>query len=319
MDNNLTSNKQVSNSAPSDSVPNNEINLKAFFSVIWKGKWLIIVITTLFVTASVVYAIKQPNIYKSEALLAPAEQEQAGGLAALAGQFGGLASLAGVNLGGSSSNKAQLAIEVLKSRKFTSGFIQKHNILPDLMAAKSWDLANNKVIYDEELFNLATKEWIREVKLPYKPEPSMQEAYKEFKKVISINTDKDSGMVTISVEHMSPSIAQQWVNWLIVDINQVMKKRDVLEANRSTEFLTNQIKQTKVADIRTVLYKLIEEQTKTIMFANVRDEYVFKTIDPPIVSENKFKPKRLIIVSVGGAFGFFISIMILLFRRNFCS
>jgi hypothetical protein len=111
----------------------------------------------------------------------------------------------------------------------------------------------------------------------------MQEAYKEFSKVIAVNAEKDTGMVTISIEHVSPSVAQQWVTWLVQDINRVMKDRDVLEAIRSTEFLNQQIALTNVADIRSMLYKLVEEQAKTIMFAEVRDEYVFKTIDPALV------------------------------------
>ncbi|SIQ50716.1 Chain length determinant protein [Shewanella morhuae] len=104
---------------------NDEIDLRELFSVIWQGKWLIIAITTVFAIGSVVFAVMQPNIYKSEALLAPAAEEQGGGLSALASQFGGLASLAGVNLGGKGgTDKTQLAIEVLKSRQFTSEFIQ---------------------------------------------------------------------------------------------------------------------------------------------------------------------------------------------------
>lgn len=43
-------------------------------------------------------------------------------------------------------------------------------------------------------------------------------------------------MVTISVDHLSPTVAQQWATWLIQDINKVMKDRDVAEAHRSTEF-----------------------------------------------------------------------------------
>ena len=163
-----------------NNIADDEIDLRELFAVIWQGKWLIIAITALFAVASVVYAISQPNIYKSEALLAPAEQEGGGGLSALAGQFGGLASLAGVNLGGGSSNKAQLAIEVLKSRQFTSDFIQKHNILPDLMAAESWNMQTNTVVYDSEIYDAQNDKWVREVDAPFKPKPSMQEAYKEF-------------------------------------------------------------------------------------------------------------------------------------------
>ena len=314
MENNSNNLKQV-NAPVANNIADDEIDLRELFTVIWQGKLIVIALTTLFSVASVFYAISLPNIYKSEALLAPAEQDKQSGLGALAGQFGGFASLAGVNLGaGGGVDKTQLALEVLKSRKFTSEFIQKYNILPNLMAAKTWDRETNTVVYDEELYLADQDKWIREVKAPFKAEPSMQEAYKEFKKAIFTNVDTETGMITIAVEHVSPYIAKQWVKWLIQDINETMKARDVLEANKSTEFLTQQLEQTKIADIRAVLYKLVEEQTKTIMFANVRDEYVFKTIDPALVSEEKFKPKRALISIFGALLGCFIGVTIVLIR-----
>ncbi|MBB1440681.1 LPS O-antigen length regulator, partial [Shewanella sp. SG41-4] len=102
---------------PMGSVENDEIDLRELFAVIWQGKWLIIAITAVFAVGAVVFAINQPNIYKSEALLAPADSEQGGGgLAALAGQFGGLASMAGINLGSRGGiDKTKMAIEVIKS------------------------------------------------------------------------------------------------------------------------------------------------------------------------------------------------------------
>ncbi|AUL74534.1 LPS O-antigen length regulator [Pseudoalteromonas sp. 13-15] len=315
MNNNQASIKENNDYVQSHDIADDEINLRELFAVIWKGKWIIIAVTALFALASVFYAIHLPNIYKSEALLAPAEQENSGGLAGLAGQFGGLASLAGVNLGGGSSNKAQLAIEVLKSRQFTSDFIKKHNILPYLMSAKTWNMQTDAIIHDSEIYNAQNNKWVREVSAPFKPKPSMQEAYKEFSKILSASTDKETGMVKISIEHVSPTIAQQWVSWLIQDINQTMKQRDVLEAIKSTDFLTQQLEQTKIADIRAVLYKLVEEQTKTIMFAKVRDEYVFKTIDAALVPEEKFKPKRALICVLGLLLGGMLSVMIVLIRH----
>ncbi|MDT3306374.1 Wzz/FepE/Etk N-terminal domain-containing protein [Shewanella vaxholmensis] len=301
---------------PHVSAANDEIDLRELFSVIWQGKWIIIFITAVFAIGSVIFAIMQPNIYKSEALLAPASEEQSGGLSGLASQFGGLASLAGVNLGGKGGiDKTQMAIEVMKSRQFTSDFIKKHNVLPDLIAAKKWDRNSDKLIYDPELYNGQTKTWVREAKAPFKSEPSMQEAYKVFSKMIAVNKAKETGMVTISVEHLSPAVAQQWVAWLIQDINKVMKDRDVAEANRSSEFLNKQIALTNVADIRTILYKLVEEQAKTIMFAEVRDEYVFKTIDPALVPEEKAKPKRALICALVTLLGGMLGVMFVLVRH----
>lgn len=295
-----------------------EIDLRELISVIWQGKWLIIAVTTVFAVVSVIFAIMQPNIYKSEALLAPASEEQGGGLSALASQFGGLASLAGVNLGSKGGvDKTQMAIEVMKSRQFASEFIQKHQLLPNLMAAKEWNINDNTISYDESLYDASSNKWVREAKAPYKPEPSMQEAFKVFSKIVKVDAAKDTGMVTVSVEHLSPSVAQQWVNWLVEDINKVMKDRDVAEANRSSEFLNKQIAQTNVADIKAILYKLIEEQAKTIMFAEVRDEYIFKTIDPALVPEEKAKPKRALICVLGTMFGGMLGLIFVLVRYFF--
>ncbi|QSX39652.1 Wzz/FepE/Etk N-terminal domain-containing protein [Shewanella cyperi] len=315
--------KQIQNSTDaqfpqsiSQAMRDDEIDLRELFTVIWQGKWLIIAITTVFAISSVIFAIMQPNIYKSEALLAPASEEQGGSLSALASQFGGLASMAGINFGRKGGvDKTQMAIEVIKSRQFARDFIKKHDLLPDLMAAEKWNIADNSMLYDSELYNAESNKWVREVKAPFKPEPSMQEAYRKFSKIVSVNPSKDTGMVTISVEHLSPFVAQQWVNWLVEDINKVMKERDVAEAIRSSDFLNKQIAQTNVADIRSILYKLIEEQAKTIMFAEVRDEYVFKTIDPALVPEEKAKPKRALICVLGTMLGGMLAVMIVLVRH----
>lgn len=295
-----------------------EIDLRELFAVIWQGKWIIIAITAVFAISSVIFAIMQPNIYKSEALLAPATEEQSGGLSALAGQFGGLASMAGINLGSGGLDKTKMAIEVMNSRGFTTQFIQKHNILPELMAVEKWNMEHDSLIYDKEIYLPETRDWTRDFEAPFKAEPSMQEAFKEFSEILSVNLSKDTGMVTVSIEHLSPFVAQKWVTWLVEDINQIMKNRDVTEAQRSSDFLYKQIMLTNVADIRSILYRLIEEQAKTIMFAEVRDEYVFRTIDPALAPEEKYRPRRALIAVLGTIFGGILSI-VFLFTRYFVS
>ncbi|SIQ50733.1 G-rich domain on putative tyrosine kinase [Shewanella morhuae] len=183
------------------------------------------------------------------------------------------------------------------------------------MAAKKWNREQDTLIYNEDDYSVETNTWVREVEAPLKPEPSMQEAYKVFSKIFTVNSDKETGMVTLAVEHISPTVAQKWVAWLVQDINKVMKERDVAEANRSSEFLNKQIALTNVADIKTILYKLVEEQAKTIMFAEVRDEYVFKTIDPALVPEEKAKPKRALICVLGTMLGGMLGIMFVLVRH----
>jgi uncharacterized protein involved in exopolysaccharide biosynthesis len=302
--------------APYQKVENDEeVDLAELWFAIWSGKSLIIAITFLFAVSSIIYAISQPNIYRASTLLAPAsEQGSAGGLAKMAGQFGGLASLAGINLGGGGTDKTGLALEVLKSRLFIENFINKYQLLVPLMAAKNWDINTNTLILDEELYNAKSNTWIREVDAPKKAEPSPWEAFEAFKELFSASSDKESGMITISIEHYSPEIAKQWLIWLVAEINNTMREQDKSEAQRSINFLSKKLQETQLADMQTVFYQLIEEQTKTIMLAEVSPEYVLKTIDPANSPDEKAKPKRALIVVLGTMLGGILSLLIVLVR-----
>ncbi|MFY8298522.1 Wzz/FepE/Etk N-terminal domain-containing protein [Pseudoalteromonas sp. SS15] len=283
------------------------------------SKWLFLFISSGIGFAFAVYfSLQLPNIYKAEALLAPSGNEGGSSeLASLSGQFGGLASMAGINLGGSNQlNKTELAVTVLQSRRFLSEFIEKRDILPDLMAAESWNLSTDQVFYNPLLYDAQTKEWIRVVDKPLLPKPSIQEAYEVFKSIVSIKENTDIGTYTLSVEHLSPSVARQWVDWLVEDINEKIKQRDLLEAKKSTDYLSEQLELVQVSEMKNVLYRLIEEQAKTIMFARVRDEYVFQTIDPALTPERKFKPKRALICVLGALLGGVLVIILLIVRFN---
>ncbi|EPM7948047.1 TPA: Wzz/FepE/Etk N-terminal domain-containing protein [Vibrio parahaemolyticus] len=291
-----------------------EIDLREFLKALWKGKWIIIVTTFLFAVSSVFYALNLPNIYKADALLAPAESSSGGGLSKMAGQLGGLAALAGVNLGGSDSSQTDLAVQVMKSRQFIEMFISKHDLLIPVMAAKDWDLVNNKLILDDDLYDSSTGKWLRKPDGLRGAKPTSQEAFEVFRKeILNINQDKDSGLYTISVKHYSPYVAQQWVNWLVKDINKVMRERTIAETSQNLTYLNNQLKKTAVADMQSTFYKLIEEQTKSLMLAEVQDEFVFKVVDPAVVPEVKDSPKRALICMVFSFVGLLLGVLFVLF------
>ncbi|MGS0534535.1 Wzz/FepE/Etk N-terminal domain-containing protein [Pseudoalteromonas sp. SaAl2] len=293
-----------------------EIDLTEVFTAISKGKLVIFLLAVVFAVVSIIFSLMQPNIYRSEALLSPSSEAQGGGISGLADQLGGLASIAGFDLGGgSSANKTQLAIEVMKSRKFIAKFINTHNILPDLIAAIDWNQASGEVFYDTDLYDAKTNSWLRKPVAPYGKVPSDQEAYKRFKELFSVSLDTETGMVKVALEHYSPNLAHDWVTWLVVDINQEMKAQDVAEARQSIVYLYEKIAETPINDIKKILHNLVEEQEKTIMFSEVRKEYIFKTIDPAIIPEEKAGPKRALIVILGTLFGFVFGIAFVLVRH----
>ncbi len=97
-----------------------------------------------------------------------------------------------------------------------------------------------------------------------------------------------------------------------------VQKQDREEAIKSINYLKEKINETNITDMQSVFYQLIEEQTKTLMLAEASDEYIFKTISPAKVSEEKAKPKRALIVILGFLLGFLLggmlAVLIVLFR-----
>jgi len=291
-----------------------EIDLRELFGIIWQGKWWIIAITFVFAVGSVIYSLSLPNIYKSEATLAPTS---GGGLSQMAGQLGGLASLAGVNLGGNSTDKTTIALEILKSRAFIKSFVEKYDILPELMAVEEWNRGTG-IVFNNEVYNPDTNEWLREVEPPQQPKPSSWEYVRVFREEsLQISKDEETGLVTVAVNHQSPKVAEQWVEWLVKDINNYMRERDIREARRSLEYLNKELQSTSLSDMQQVFYQLIEKQTQTIMLANVRPEYIFQTLDPAVVPEQKAKPSRALICIIGTFLGGFLSVGFVLVRNIF--
>ena len=300
---------------PQYTAADDEIDLRELFSVIWRGKWVVIITTVIFAVTAVIYALSLPNIYKSEALLAPAS-EQAG--AGLSGQLGGLAALAGVNLASAGGvDDTVLAIEILSSREFLAKFVDKYQLLPDLIAAKNWNQQDNSLTYDTDIYLADNKKWVREPKDGRGAKPSLQEAYEVFSEILLIEQDPSTSMIRLSVEHLSPHIAAQWVRWLIADINTEMKSRDISEAQSSIAYLEQQIANTQLAEVKTALFGLIEEQTKKLMLANVREEYIFKTIDSAVAPEQKARPARAVLVIVVTFLGGFIAVFAVILRHYF--
>jgi len=304
-------------------VADDEIDLKELFLVIWKGKWIIMLLTILFAGGGVFYAKSQPNTYISSVLLAPAQDEGSSGLG---GQLGGLAALAGVNIGGGGSGtdvKTQ-ALAVLQSRIFIDAFIEKNNLLVPLMASEKWfpelkewskekqkwNEAPAKHILNAEIYDRKNQQWLIDEETNKSLKPTMWEANKAFKALVSVSEDKENGMVTLSITHHSPIIAKQWAELLVLEINAWMKNDKLIETDKNIGYLRKQLEQVAIAEVRTLFYQMIEEQFKNKMLAEVQAEYVFKTIDPAIVPEEKAGPKRALIcvlaTLLGGMFGVFL-------------
>ena len=285
-----------------------EIDLRERFSVLWAGKKLILTITATFALVSVIYSLALPNQYQASTVMAPAQQES-GGLAGAIGQLGGLASLAGISIGESEGNEAQMAQEIMRSRSFVEAFIKNNSLEVEVFAADGWDSKTNELSIDDDLYDLDSNTWVRNPPSGKPVQPSGWELYEEFLDRYTVTQDKKTGMITVSVEYYSPLYAKEWAEKLVDAINAHMQSRKLQQGNRNIQYLEAQIEKTAIADMREVFYTIIEEQMKSKMLAEASPEYVFETVSPAMVPEEKSQPKRALICVLGTLLGSMLSVL----------
>ena len=298
------------NNVPTDQLNNNyddEIDLRELFHVLWDKIFYIGAITSIFSLISIIYALMLPNIYQSQAVMMPMEANQ--GMSGMLGQYSGMASLAGISLPSESGSKAQEAIARIQSFEFFSNSFLPHIKLENLMAVKKWNQASNTLTYDASAFNSESGQWVRKVKPPTSTIPSSQKAYKQYQEIMSVSEDKKTSFVTLSVEHKSPVIAQQWVEIMMDQIDQVMRDQDRQTALQSIAYLNSLAPTVNYEEISKALASLQQEQMKRLMMVEANENYIFKVLDSPIVPEMKVKPKRSLIVILGTMLGMMLSVL----------
>ena len=305
----MTTTTSVPASGPAD-----ELDLLELLGAL-RADWLRLFAAVAVASAlSVTTALAIPDVYRASVVLAPAEE--ADSLGGLLGQTGSLAALAGFSLGLEKPvDPTSLALETLRSRHFFAEFAERRDVLVPLLATDYWDKETRELVVDPDLYDVASGQWVREPEPGRSVEPTILEAHEEFVELLEIERSGESGIITIAIEHASPQVAHDWLLWLVADLNERIRREDIEEAERSIAFLEEQVGLTSVADLRAVLFQLIQSQTETMMLAKVREEYVLETIDPPFVPEKKDWPHRALICIVGAFLGGVIGVAWVLLRH----
>ena len=263
-----------------------------------------IIITSL---TGLVYALVATSLFRADVTMI-SNQAEGEALGNLARQYGAIASLAGINVGGSGAtvvSDTDRSLAILTSRSFIEEFAVRRNIKPILF---------------KELWDGDKKEW------EDGSEPTAAQTYEVMSNnVIEIDIDKRTNLISFSIIWSDPKTAADWANQMIEDLNEKIRSEEVAEYRQSISFVEEQINeyqqdfvlsdlvsQSSKLTLQRVMLSLVEELTKKVMVANVRDEYAFKIIDPAVVPEKKYKPSKRNIVITSFLVGVFLGLFLIL-------
>jgi uncharacterized protein involved in exopolysaccharide biosynthesis len=271
-----------------------EIDLLELIRTLLQAWKTIVGITILCTGLAVAYALYAPEVFKAGTLLAPAQEEKSGASSALS-QFGGLAAMAGISI--PSDSNVEQVVATLNSRKFLRTYINQNNLIPVLF---------------EEIWDADNQAWM----VPsVEDEPTEQKAIESFKDCLSVDEDKKSGLITLSISWKDPQVAAEWANDLVKQLNEKLRAQAIADSKKRVGYLEQELAKTTLQDMRAVLYNLLESEKQKAMLANVNEDFALEVIDPAVAPETREKPKRKLIVALGGVCGGFLGIFAVFFAQ----
>ena len=271
------------------------IDIKSILSLLWDKKIFISLTVSIFALISIIYALSLPNIYTSKTLLAPSKN--------------------GFNLPNEGVSKTQEAIERIKSFDFFTKYFLPNVRLEDMMAVKKWIPESNTLIYDDEIFDENKGGWLQSSKT--QSIPTKQDAYKKYKDILKISENASTFFVSLSIDHESPFIAKEWVDIIVLNINESMREQDKVYAQSSIDFLEEQFTYVNIQTIKDAISNLLENQIQVLMMASSNQAYVFEVLDSSFVPEEKSRPSRALICILGTILGSVFAILFVLIRYFF--
>ena len=256
------------------------------------------------------YSLSIDDEYQSTAVLAP--RAGTSNLSNLVDRYGALASFAGVNLPNrQSADEISIALETIKSIDFYKKYIHQ-DFAAELYALDYWDKTNDKIVYNTSIFDSRKNSWVlTEESMDNDGLPFVEDVYPLYRAAVAAGRNLDSGFVTLSVIHISPRVARDLASHILSSVNTQLKSYEVEQAQSAIQFLLERRASNNLVKVDEIFSRLIEEQTKTIMLANIGENFLFHPIQEPNLPRYKMGPNRLMIILSGTCLGIAVYLLYL--------
>jgi uncharacterized protein involved in exopolysaccharide biosynthesis len=296
---------QLDQTHPSNSSKEITVDLKELFALLWGGRKVIILTTSVVALCTIFYALSLTNYYKSSTTLSMMHTEKSMTMAGV----GGLVSFAGINLS-SEMSKGAMIVNTINSRSFVKHLVSFDDVLPSIMAAKSYDSETKKLVFDPDIYDATNKEWLE-------GEPNYLKAYNVYRGIITIDFHDVRNIIYLEAEHISPIFAQELLTLIIREADMKIRQTDVQRANEAIAYLTSALATTALTEIRNSITSLMQRQLEQKMRGGINSNFVINVIDPPFIPISRSKPSRSLICLVGLFFGFVVGVFWVVLRNYY--
>ncbi len=288
-------------------IEEDEIDLRELWQTILNGKKIIAVITTVVVVLTLVYALKLPNVYKSQSMLIPTESGGASGLAGL----GGLAAMAGISIGGGGSMTPDVAFNsLLGNYDFMKSFVEKNKFVEQYSKE---DVDKNYVfalgyrgIY--ELFKSSPDDSLDK-------DEKIFRIVKTIKENMSISADKKTALISVSYSDSDRELPPVIIEAFLRDASEYLVKNNLRIIDRKLGYFQKELLNAEGFELRQSISGMVSGilEEKVMMKSKKYYQCDVLTAATPAYIKDKSKPKRGLILVVSFVTSIILGVFLVFF------
>ena len=294
---------------------NDEIDLRELFLTLWRGKYIIFLISVLVIVLSSMHLRKAERLYSVTAVFKSVTDS--GGGPNLSG-LSGLASFAGISLPTSNGSdfttyqklifSEEVAEKVFTNRELILKIFQAewNSETESFVAPVSGRVGDLKQLIKTVLTGAEKRNYIS---------PNPKRLSMLMAGILNISVDSSTGFISISAETSNPNMVIELISKATQETDKLLKERFFITAEDTLEFYYQKLLTSRSPEHREALAKLISAEDQKLMLASKSSNFVAEPLTMPSVSLYPTSPKSSMVLALGLVLGIFLGAAIVLVRH----
>ena len=284
-----------------------DLDLKIYVDGIVKDKKIAFTLPLLSFAVVLIISLFLPVKYTSYAVLKISDENSSSNLGSSFDQFSAVGSLVGFDTSSLENSSSKYVVEKLKSKDLFFESLDEES-LRNIYAAKSYNKETEKIILDSKYFDEKDNFKVNKI-------PNLLQLHREnFLKNFNASIEKDTGFIYVTYSHISPVFAKELIEKMINELNESDREKKINESIKIIEDLTVKIASTYESEVKKLISNLIENELKSQVLSNVKENFIVEYIDSPFIPDEKTSPYIINNSILGFIVGLFAFLIISIFR-----
>jgi len=292
-----------------------EIDLRELFLTLWRGKYVIFLISVLAIAFSSIYLRTSERKYSVQAVFKPVVEASGG--PNLSG-FSGLASFAGISMPTSNSSDFTTYQKLIFSEEVAEKVFTNRELVLKIFRGE-WNSDTGSFVAPVSGRLGDMKQLVKSVltgfeKGKYIP-PNPKRLSMLMAAILNVSVDNSTGFLSITAETSSPDMIIELISNATQETDDLLKERFFVSAEDTLEFYYQKLLTSRSPEHREALAKLISAEDQKLMLASKSSNFVAEPLTMPSVSLYPTSPKSSLVLALGFVLGIFLGAAIVLVRH----